>query len=73
MHFFKAFKENLENFKRPYVKRCEPVLGINKKAPVSRLCKLEAFHSVLSRFRFFFQDANLIMFVNLYELILTGY
>jgi hypothetical protein len=37
MHFFKAFKENLENFKSPYVKRCEPVLGINKKAPVRRL------------------------------------
>ena len=33
MHFFKAFKENLENLKSPYVKRSEPVLGINKKAP----------------------------------------
>ena len=29
MHFFKAFKENLENFKSPYVKRCEPVLGMH--------------------------------------------
>ena len=40
MHFFKAFKENLENFKSPYVKRCEPVLGINKKAPMRRLFKV---------------------------------
>jgi hypothetical protein len=32
MHFFKAFKENLENFKSRYVKRCEPVLGIKKKS-----------------------------------------
>ena len=23
----------LQNFKSPYVKNCEPVLGINKKAP----------------------------------------
>ena len=28
MPFFKAFEENLENFKSPYVKRCEPVLGM---------------------------------------------
>ncbi len=28
LHFFRAFKENLGNFKRPYVKRGEPVLGM---------------------------------------------
>ncbi len=34
MHFFTAFKENLENFKSRYVKRCERVLGVNKKAQI---------------------------------------
>ena len=52
MHFFKAFKQNLANFKSPYVKRCEPVLGINKKAPVRRIFEPEAFH-------FYFVDSIL--------------